>query len=208
MRDRVTEHAEAVASGKVISGKLHRLACMRHLKDMERQRGPDFPYYWDPERSQEVIDYAETLTIAEGTEPRPIRLLPEQAFDIGCTFGWFKTANDKRRFRRRYKSVARQQGKSLENGIMGTYVAAFGGYHFGKLFTVATKKRQARIAWEEMAKFVQIDPELGEFFKVKDYKSLIECTETYCTIEALSKEAGLDDGFRSIYSSIDRVLSM
>ena len=205
MRDRVTEHAEAVASGKVISGKLHRLACMRHINDLHRQRSPNFPYYWDPERSQEVIDYAETLTIAEGTEPRPIRLLPEQAFDIGCTFGWFKTANDKRRFRRRYKSVARQQGKSLENGIMGTYVAAFGGYHFGKLFTVATKKRQARIAWEEMAKFVQIDPELGEFFKVKDYKSLIECTETYCTIEALSKEAGLDDGFRSIYSSIDEL---
>ena len=88
---------------------------------------------------------------------------------------------------------------------MGTYIAGFGGYKFGKLFCVATKKRQARLAWEEMAKFVQIDPELGEFFKIKDYKSLIECTETYCTIEALSKEAGLDDGFRSIYSSIDEI---
>lgn len=205
MRDRVTEHAEAVASGKVISGKLHRLACMRHINDLRKQRTAGFPYYWDAEKAEEVIDFAETLTIAEGSEPRPVHLLDEQAFDIGCTFGWFKTANDKRRFRRRYKSMGRQNGKTMENGIMGTYVAAFGGYHFGKLFTVATKKRQARIAWEEMSKFIKIDPDLDDLFRVKDYKSLIECKDTYCTIEALSRESGLDDGFRSIFSSIDEL---
>lgn len=97
--------------------------------------------------------------------------------------------------------------KTFENGIMGTYVAGFGGYKYGKLFTVATKKRQARLAWEEMQKFIDIDPELSEFFDIKDYKSLIEATRTRCTIEALSKEAGLDDGFRSIYVSVDRLLS-
>lgn len=88
---------------------------------------------------------------------------------------------------------------------MGTYIAGFGGYAFGKLFTVATKKRQARLAWEEMSKFITIDPDLGEFFSVKDYKSMIEALNTHCTIEALSKEAGLDDGFRSIFSSIDEL---
>lgn len=88
---------------------------------------------------------------------------------------------------------------------MGTYIAGFGGYSYGKLFTVATKKRQARLAWEEMSKFITVDPDLGDYFRVKDYKSVIEALETYCTIEALSKEAGLDDGFRSIFSSIDEI---
>ena len=101
--------------------------------------------------------------------------------------------------------MARQNGKTFENGIMGTYIAGFGGYNYGKLFTVATKKRQARLAWEEMMKFITIDPDLNEYFSIKDYKSVIEALETYCTIEALSKEAGLDDGFRSIYSSIDEI---
>lgn len=205
MIDRVTEHAKRVVSGQEMSGHLHFLACRRHLNDLDRQQAPGFPYYWDPEAADDVLNYAETLTLAEGDSPKPLQLIPSQAFDIGATFGWKKSANDKRRFRRRYKSVARQQGKTLENGIMGTYIAAFGGYYYGKLFTVATKKRQARLAWEEMSKFISIDPDLGEFFKIKDYKSLIECTETYCTIEALSKEAGLDDGFRSIYSSIDEI---
>lgn len=205
MRDRCTEHARAVVAGAPGHGELHRLACQRHLRDLSRQRTEEFPYYWDAEASEQVLAYAETLTIAEGTEPKPVRLTETQAFDIGCTFGWKKVANDKRRFRRRYKSMARQNGKTFENGILGTYIAGFSGYRHGKLFTVATKKRQARLAWEEMSKFVGIDPDLGELFRVKDYKSVIEATETHCTIEALSREAGLDDGFRSIFSSIDEL---
>lgn len=203
--DRVTEYASKVVSGEIIAGELHILACKRHINDLKRQRSDDFPYYYDPARALEVIDYAETLTIAEGEEPRPVKLIDSQAFDLGCTFGWFKVSNNKRRFRRRYKCMARQNGKTFENGIMGTYIAGFGGYNYGKLFTVATKKRQARLAWEEMSKFINVDPDLGEYFDVKDYKSTIEALETLCTIEALSKEAGLDDGFRSIFSSIDEL---
>ncbi len=205
LNDRVTVYARKVVAGEIISGELHRLACQRHLDDLKKQRTEQFPYYYDPSKAMEIINYAETLTIAEGTEPRPVELIDSQAFDLGCTFGWFKTTNNKRRFRRRYKSMARQNGKTFENGIMGTYIAGFGGYYYGKLFTVATKKRQARLAWEEMSKFITIDPDLNELFAVKDYKSIIEALDTYCTIEALSKEAGLDDGFRSIYASIDEI---
>lgn len=203
--DRVTEYAHKVVSGKVVAGELHVLACKRHLNDLKRQRTADFPYYYDPAKAQEIIDYAETLTIAEGSEPRPVVLIDSQAFDLGCTFGWYKVANDKRRFRRRYKSMARQNGKTFENGIMGTYVAGFGGYNYGKLFTAATKKRQARLAWEEMKKFITIDPDLNEYFKVMDYKSVIEALETFCTIEALSREGGLEDGFRAIFASVDEI---
>lgn len=203
--DRATEYASQVVAGKVVAGQLHILACKRHLDDLKKQNTDEFPYYWNPDESNRVIEYAETLTIAEGTEPRPVRLLGCQAFDLGVPFGWFKRSNDKRRFRRKYKSVARQNGKTFENGIIGTYIAGFSGYKYGKLFTVATKKRQARLAWEEMAKFINTDEDLGEAFIVRDYKSIIEAVDTFCTIEALSRESGLDDGFRSIFASIDEI---
>ena len=99
--DRVTEYANRVVSGKVVAGELHVLACQRHLNDLKRQRSEDFPYYYDPVKAREIIDYAETLTIAEGSEPKPVKLLDSQAFDLGCTFGWFKVSNGKRRFGRR-----------------------------------------------------------------------------------------------------------
>ena len=205
MIDRVTEYAKKVVKEKEKYGSLHVLACQRHLDDLKKQNSTEFPYYWDSEKSEEILEYAETLTIAEGSEPKPVKLIPSQIFDIGCTFGWMKTSNNKRRFRRRYKSMGRQNGKTFENGIIGTYIAAFDGYNYGKLFTAATKKRQSRLAWEEMSKFVTIDPDLSELFTVKDYKSMIVCDVTGCTIEALSKEAGLDDGFRSIFCSVDEI---
>ena len=205
LNDRVTRYAREVVAGKVVAGELHILACKRHLNDLKKQNTKEFPYYYDPAKADEILNYAETLTIAEGTEPRAVKLLDSQAFDLGATFGWYKSANNKRRFRRRYKSMARQNGKTFENGIMGTYIAGFGGYMFGKLFTVATKKRQARLAWEEMEKFITIDPDLNEYFDVKDYKSTIEALESKCTIEALSREGGLEDGFRSIYASVDEI---
>ena len=74
--DRVTEYANKVVSGKVVAGELHILACKRHLDDLKRQRSKDFPYYYDPSKALEIIDYAETLTIAEGAEPKPAIYVP------------------------------------------------------------------------------------------------------------------------------------
>ena len=202
MRDRVTEYAKKVANGLTVDGEPHILACKRHLEDLKKQNTADFPYIWDVEKSERILEYAETLTIAEGFESKPIKLLGSQIFDLGCPFGWVK-ANGKRRFRRGYESMARQNGKSFKQGIRGTYIAEFSGYQYGKLFTAATKKRQARIAWEEMAKFIKTDEDLQELFDIKDYKSLIIAKDTNCTIEALSKDSGLDDGFRAIFVSID-----
>ena len=142
--------------------------------------------------------------LIEGAEPRPLTLLDSQVFDLGCRFGWINQRGF-RRFRRSYKSMARQNGKTMENGLIGTYIAGFCGYQFGKLFTVATKKRQARLAWEEMSKFITADKDLSELFSVKDYKSMIEAHTTNSTIEALSRESGLDDGFRSIFCSVDEI---
>ena len=96
-------------------------------------------------------------------------------------------------------------GKTFENGILGTYISNFSGYNYGKLFAVATKKRQARLAWEEMAKFIRADEDLEEQFEIKDYKSLILAKDTNCTIEALSRDGGLEEGFKSIYASVDEV---
>ena len=205
--DRATAYAREVVSGKVVAGRPHFLACQRHLKDLERslRNDPTFPYVWRPDLSENIIDYAETLTIVEGSAPRPLKLYECQAFDLGVPFGWIHKDTGYRRFRRSYKSMARQNGKTFQNGITGSYIAGFSGYQYGKLFTVATKKRQARLAWEEISKFIRTDPDLADLFKIQDYKSMITALHTMCTIEALSREAGLDDGFRSIFSSIDEL---
>lgn len=205
VQDRATLHAERVVSGQEPSCLTHRMACERHLNEIEKQGTEEFPFIWQPEKSEKILRYAEMLTIAEGAQPRPVKLHDFQCFDLGVPFGWVHAETGFRRIRRKYKSVARQNGKTFENGITGSYIANWGGYNFGKLFTAATKKRQARIAWEEIQKFITIDKDLQALFDVKDYKSLIVAKRTGCTIEALSRESGLDDGFRAIFCSVDEI---
>ena len=115
MRDRATAYAQRVAAGDVVAGELHIQACRRHLRDLERQGTDEFPYLWVPEKSEEILDFAETLTLLEGDEPRPVRLYGCQTFDLGVPMGWVNRKGY-RRFRRKYKSVARQNGKTFENG--------------------------------------------------------------------------------------------
>lgn len=205
VQDRATLHAERVVSGQEPSCLTHRMACERHLNEIAKQGTKEFPFVWCPEKSEKILRYAEMLTIAEGAQPRPVRLHDFQCFDLGVPFGWVHAETGFRRIRRKYKSVARQNGKTFENGITGSFIANWGGYNFGKLFTAATKKRQARIAWEEIQKFILIDKDLQALFDVKDYKSLIIAKRTGCTIEALSRESGLDDGFRAIFCSVDEI---
>lgn len=202
--DRATEYARAVVSGSVPACDAHRKACARHLRDLEKQGTEAFPYVWRPEKARRILDYAETLTILEGVRPRPVRLYGFQTFDLAVPFGWYKLDGN-RRFRRKYKSVARQNGKTFENGIVLSYLAGFGGYHYGNLYTVATRHAQAKLAWEEVHKFILADPDLAELFTVTDYNSRIRSNRTGCTIEALSRERAQLDGFRSIAASVDEL---
>ncbi len=212
--DPVTEYARRCVNDEVTigefehvrMGRLHKAACQRHLNDLEKSRSPDYPFEWKPEKAQRILDYASRLTIKEGFAQKPLQLLDCQKFDLGCRIGWVKKRNGYRRFRRSYYSVARQNGKSMQNGILGPYIALCSGYEEGSLFTAATKKEQAKIAWHEMRKFIQADPDLEELFDVKEYISEIRCKPTKCLIRALSKDGGLDDGFRSIFSSLDRCI--
>ena len=90
MRDRVTEYAQKTVNENKM-GQLHILACKRHLEDLKRQGTKKFPYIWDVEKSERILEYAETLTIGEGFETKQVKLLGSQIFDIGCPFRLDKT---------------------------------------------------------------------------------------------------------------------
>lgn len=204
MADRCTAYAQMVVDGKSPRrvGELEILACKRHLEDLERQNTPEFPYYYDESKAQEVIDFAEKLTIAEGGEPRPVKLHGFQDFIFGSLYGW-RNAKGFRRFRLSYIEMARQNGKSFCNGINASYIGNFSGYNYGQLYLVATKQDQAKIVFDEVVKFINSDEDLGELFAVKDYKSEIECKLTNSKIRALSRDTKKIDGFRPLFGSVD-----
>jgi len=202
LTDRCTDYAKAVVKGDIVAGELTILACKRHLKDLDRQNTEGFAYYYDIEKATRIIDFAETLKLAEGSGDRTLHLAEFQCFLLGSLFGWLN-ADGFRRFRASYIEMGRQQGKSIINGINSTYIGNFCGYNYGQIYFTATKQDQAKIVFNEVVKFCEADKNLGELFEIKDYKSEITCKITNSKMRALSKDTKKIDGFRPLFASVD-----
>ena len=201
-KDPCTKYAEDVLAGKIIEGKLMQLAAARHIEDLSRQNTKNFPYYWDVDAANKVIEFANELTVTEGYREKKLKLMPFQCFWNGSVWGW-KKKDGNRKYRTAYKEVGRQNGKSMDNGITLAYSAGFTGYRHGQLCCAATKKKQSKIVWNEVKKFIEGDKDLSSFFTIKDHCSQIICNHTGSVIDALSRDTEGIDGMRIYAGSID-----
>jgi phage terminase large subunit-like protein len=201
--DRVTRYAFDVVEGREIAGEFVILACQRHLDDLEKSKLAPYKYEFDVEKSLRIIEYAETLYIAEGEEKIQLQLYPFQDFILGSLNGWVEKGTGYRRFRTSYIQLGRQNGKSFLNGILGTYYGNFDGYNYGQIYCTATKADQAKIVFNEMVKFINSDEDLKELFKVQEYKSTIICNITNSVIRALGRDTKSIDGFRPLLGIVD-----
>lgn len=202
MTHRAIQYALDVLEGREKTGRLVKLSCQRFMNDLSRQGTDDFPYIFNKEQANELLDYSETLVVGEGTKKTQLELAPFQAFIFSNLHGWVHRDTGFRKYRSSYCQLGRQQGKSLMNGVLGTFYGNFTDYQHGQIYCSATKKDQAKIVLNEMIKFIKSDEELAELFKIKEYKSTIECLNTNSTIIALSRDTKID-GFRPYLGIVD-----
>ena len=171
MQDRTTQYAADVLAGKITAGEMVKLACKRHMDDLEASKTAPYRYYFDVEQAERIIDFAETLTIAEGEEQDQVQAYPFQCFILGSLNGWRTKAGSHRRFRTSYVQLGRQNGKSFLNGILAAYYGNFDRYRYGQIYCTATKKDQALIVFNEIVKFIRSDADLEECFDIHEHNS-------------------------------------
>lgn len=203
MQDRTTQYAADVLAGKIIAGDLVKLACKRHLDDIEKSKAAPYKYYFDVEQAERIIEFAETLTIAEGEEEEQVECYAFQCFILGNLNGWRTKTGGHRRFRTSYVQLGRQNGKSFLNGILAAYYGNFEKYKYGQIYCTATKKDQSLIVFNEIVKFIRSDPDLDECFNVHEHNSTIDCLLTHSKIKALSGDTKSIDGFRPYLGIVD-----
>ena len=203
--DRVSQFAEKNLKNKKEFGEDARLAFKRHLNDLKRSEkdDPAFPYIFVPEKAEDIIELANKLTIAEGEGDQEFTCAGFQEFILGSLFGWVHKETGKRRFTDSYVQVARQQGKSVLNAILGIKCSNFDNYNYGQIYCTATKSEQARIVLNEISKFINADADLQELFDIKDYKSEITGKITNTVIRALGRDTKSIDGFRPYLGIVD-----
>ncbi len=203
--DRVTKFVKANLKNKKDFGEDARLAFKRHINDLARseKNDPNFPYRFDEEKAEDIIELANKLTIAEGEGNEQFTCAGFQEFILGSLFGWVHKETGKRRFTDSYVQVARQQGKSVLNAILGIKCSNFDNYNYGQIYCTATKADQARIVLKEIIKFINADSDLKELFDIKDYKSEITGKITSTVIRALGRDTHTIDGFRPYLGIVD-----
>lgn len=198
MIDRVTKYALEVIEGTEVAGRYVKLACQRHMDDLEKSKLAPYKYEFDVEEALEVIEFFESLRFTDGGPElvgQPVELFPFQDFIVGSLFGWVEKGTGYRRFRKSYVQLARKNAKSLLNSGIGIKLSGFDNYANAQVYCTATKMKQARIVWEQASKFINIEPDLKELFKIKDHDAIIECLINGGKIMALGRDTGTIDGF-------------
>lgn len=107
--DPATNYAREVLAGEVPACKWVRLACERHMFDLEAGK-----WRWDEEEVRKRIKFFQLLQHYKGAQSgNPFHLEPWQEFVVGSTFGWKNPKTGLRRYRYVYLEVGRKNGKAL-----------------------------------------------------------------------------------------------
>lgn len=168
--DPVTAYATAVVNGKVVAGKLVRLACRRHLDDLKTAATKGLT--WRPDRAQEVIDFfPEVLCLPDedddsGAGGKPFVLSPFQQFIAGSLFGWY-TVEGHRRFRIAYIETAKGSGKTPFGAGLMLYMLVADGERGAQVYCAAVTKDQAKLAFTDAENMVKVSPHLSDHIDQK-----------------------------------------
>ncbi|KQP43922.1 terminase large subunit [Pseudorhodoferax sp. Leaf274] len=142
------EFAKAIIAGKIPACRYVKLACQRHLDDLEAAKDPAYPYYFDEKEAQRRVDFIEMLPHTKGEwafKRQLVTLERWQKFGIVCTFGWRRKSDDTRRFRESYWEVNRKNGKSVIAAGVGLSMFTQDNEFGAEVYSGATTEKQA---WE------------------------------------------------------------
>ena len=189
--EEITQYAKNCIEGKEVSGKKHKWACMRLLRDIKRMDDPDFPYTWNEERAQSIVEWFALLRHSKGVlAGKPILLTAWQKFRLCQLYGWENKETGRRRFKKSFTEVARKNAKSQEEAGVALYeisVVATKNMDTAEGYTAGTKREQSRIVFNEAGLMLRGSPLQTAFRVTRD-------SITHALSGSVLKPLSKDDG--------------
>lgn len=206
--DPITQYALDVVAGRIIAGRLVRLACERHLRDLSdgHKRG----LQWDAAAAMRAIGFFPLLRHYKGQwgprpgklEGDPIELQAWQQFIVGSAFGW-KRHDGLRRFRNVYIEVAKKNGKTLMAAGIGLLLAFFDDEPGAEVYSAATKRDQAKLVWRDAAQMVKKN--LGLRTRIQVLAHSLARPSAAQLFQPLGKDSDTDQGINPHGAIIDEL---
>ncbi|WP_108262552.1 terminase large subunit [Mangrovicoccus ximenensis] len=198
----VSRYALDVAEGRVVAGELVRLACERHLRDLEE--GAARGLVFDCGAADMIIRFAAMIRHSEGSKAgQPFILEPWQVFRMGSVFGWKHEDTGLRRFRDTYHQVGKKNGKTTDTAVPMLYTQLLDGEAAPQGYCAATTRDQAGLLFKGLKRALKRSPLLSRGFAV--YKYEIEQPDTDGVMKCLSRDGDSSDGINPHFLARDEL---
>ena len=199
----IREYWRKIESGEIVTSRRVKAIYGRLMEEMDSPAA-DSPYYFDEETGERPIIFIERFCKqSQGTLGAPLRLELFQKAFIQTLFGWLLKETGYRRFRETLFLVGRKNGKSTLLAALALYMLVADYEGAAEIYSVATKKDQARKTLTEAVNMVKQSSELRAIIKKR--RNDIYFPATASTFEALASDSNTLDGLNSHAVIIDEL---
>ena len=160
-------------------------------------------YHFDKERANLPIEFIEDLCRQSKGKwnGKPLKLELFQKAMIEAAFG-FVDENNHRKYRKVIFFVARKNGKSVLDSAIATYMLVGDREGGAEVYSIATKKEQAKIVWEETKRMIKKSP-LNKYIRCLIGGIYYDKKDSY--FRALASDSNSLDGLNSHLVIADEV---
>ena len=170
--EELKQYAADCINGKIISCQKHKWACRRFLRDIERIGTAEFPYIWNEDAAQNIVDWFSLLRHSKGVlAGQPIQLTTWQKFRLCQLYGWKRKSDGRKRFKKSFTEVARKNAKSQEEAGVALYeiaVMSTRNQEVYEFYTAGVKRDQSKIVFNEAALMLKGSPLRTKFKVTRD----------------------------------------
>ncbi|GHU77171.1 hypothetical protein AGMMS49992_24290 [Clostridia bacterium] len=198
----IQEYYKAIDNGsEVVSSRVRQI----YERLSHAIESPVAPYVFDAQRAERPIRFIETVCKhSKGKWARkPVILELWQKAAISALFGFVHYKTGARQYTRFDLFVARKNGKSTLAAGIGLYMLTADGEGGAEVYSVATKKDQARIIWQEAKSMAAQSPVLRGL--VRRLVGEIAYDRTFSTFKALASESDTLDGLNTHCCFVDEL---
>lgn len=202
MTNYILEYWSKIQSGEVAACK--RLI-QQYQKLVDELENPRDPWIFDLERATRPIEFIERFCKHSKGKwiGKPVKLELFQKARIQAVYGFVHEETGFRRCREVFTLVARKNGKSTEKAATGNYMLVGDGEGGAEVYSLATKKDQARIVFNEAVNMVAQSPALSKHIKKR--KSDLYFPVTFSKFEPLASDSNSLDGLNVHYGIMDEL---
>ena len=161
-------------------------------------------YRFDIEKAHNPINFIERLCRQSKGQwnGKPLKLLLFQKAMLEAAFG-FVDERGLRKYRKVIFFVARKNGKSVLDSGIANFMLTRDGEGGAEIYSIATKKDQSKIVWEEAKKMIRKSPELAK--KIRCLVGGIYYDLNDSIFRALASDSNSLDGLNSHLVIADEV---